>query len=350
MREILALTKEEFRRDRHIHMMILAYVVVANVALPPARHIFSGLYIDYLFSLLMFSGLTFPSFVLVGLLLRSLIAAPRHPTLWFRARFGNGSIARILAGYGLLLALVPFMATFTAVKSCIGLQGFTADTQLADFDRWLHHGVDPAVYLHHVLDYASVWRFFAFIYGPGWLLWVNGFVFWMAVAAPSASLRKRFFLGYIFAWVVLGNFVAWLVVSAGPAFFPEVTGDANRFASVIATVSANTLADGSGIREIQTYLWSLYVTRSSGFGMGILAFPSLHVAMVALCALVAVHIDRVLAVAAVTIVILVQIGSVLFVWHYAIDGYFSIVVMITFWLVLCHGAQLRMPSARPHVA
>ena len=52
------------------------------------------------------------------------------------------------------------------------------------------------------------------------MLWVNGFVFWMAVAAPRAEIRRRFFFGYIFAWAVLGNFVAWLTISAGPALAP----------------------------------------------------------------------------------------------------------------------------------
>ncbi|WP_169453525.1 phosphatase PAP2 family protein [Pleomorphomonas oryzae] len=260
-------------------------------------------------------------------------------------------MARILAGYALLLALVPFMATFTAMKSFIGLHGFYADIPLADFDRWLHFGTDPAFLLHRILDYGSVWRLFAFFYGPGWLLWVGGFVFWMAVAAPSRQIRKRFFIGYIFAWVILGNVVAWLAISAGPAFFAEVTGNKDRFASVLATVGAHTLSDGRGIRDLQTYLWGLYVSHSSGFGMGISAFPSLHVAMMTLCALVAAEIDRILAIAGVTIVILVQIGSVLFVWHYAIDGYFSIIVMVSFWLVLCHPALLgRTSTVQPHAA
>jgi hypothetical protein len=55
------------------------------------------------------------------------------------------------------------MATFTAMKSFIGLGGFAAHLPLADSDRWLHIGVDPAVLLHHVSGDASVRRFSAFV-------------------------------------------------------------------------------------------------------------------------------------------------------------------------------------------
>lgn len=48
------------------------------------------------------------------------------------------------------------MTTFTAMKSFIGLGGFTAHLPLADFDRRLHFGVDPAVLLHHVSGDTSV--------------------------------------------------------------------------------------------------------------------------------------------------------------------------------------------------
>lgn len=336
MRKIGELVIGELRDDRLVYGLLVLYLILANAILVPAGHVFASLYVEYFASLVTLDIVALPALLLVGLSLRSIVADPRHPMAWLRARFGQRRIARILAGFVLLLALVPFMATFTAMKSFIGLEGFTADASLADFDRWLHFGVDPANFLHSLFNYADVWRFFAFFYGPGWMLWVNGFVFWMAVAAPKPEVRQRFFVGYIFAWAVLGNFVAWLAISAGPAFYAEVTGDADRFASVLATVGANVLPNGSGIRDIQTYLWDLYISRSSGFGMGISAFPSLHLAMVTLCALAALEIDRVLAVAGVFVVIVIETGSVLFGWHYAIDGYFSIAVMTVVWWALRH--------------
>lgn len=319
---------EEFRRDRLVYVLGLSYVLAVNALLLPAGYFYPGLYMQYLLSLVVLDMVAFPALTLVFLCLKSVLACPRHPARWLWHCFTAQRLARIVAGYGLMLAIVPFMATFTSMKAYIGQGGFVADRSLADIDRWLHFGVDPAVFLHGALDYASVWRFFAFFYGPGWMLWVNGFVFWMAVGASSPVLRQRFFLGYLFAWAVLGNLVAWLVISAGPAFYAEVTGDAERFGMVVRSIAANVLPNGSGIRDMQTYLWDLYVKRDSGFGMGISAFPSLHLAAVTLCAVTARHLDRVLFVTAIAVVLIIEVGSVLFAWHYAIDGYFSIVVMI----------------------
>jgi hypothetical protein len=62
----------------------------------------------------------------IGLSPRSIVADPRHPTAWLGGVLDRRCVARILAGFALLLALVPFMATFTAMKSFIGLGGFTA--------------------------------------------------------------------------------------------------------------------------------------------------------------------------------------------------------------------------------
>ncbi len=336
MRKISRLTMEEIRSDRLVYALIGLYLILANTILVPAGHVFANLYVDYLFSLLVLDIVALPALVLIGLSLRSIVANPRHPAAWLRTCLDPRRIARILAGFALLLALVPFMATFTAMKSFIGLEGFPADVFLADFDRWLHFGTDPAVLLHGLIDYPHTWRIFAFFYGPGWMLWVNGFVFWMAVAPSKPNIRRRFFVSYIFAWVVLGNLVAWLAMSAGPAFFAQVTGDADRFASTLAAVSANTLPNGTGIRDVQLYLWDLYVSKTSGFGMGISAFPSLHVAMVTLCSLVALRGGRPLGIAGLLIVLLIEAGSILFGWHYAIDGYFSIAVMAVLWRALRH--------------
>ena len=69
---------------------------------------------------------------------------------------------------------------------------------------------------------------------------------------------------------------------------------------------------------MQLYLWELYVSKTSGFGMGISAFPSLHVAMVVLCALVALEIDQFLAMAGLMIVLIIETG------------------VGVVWLALCH--------------
>ena len=180
------------------------------------------------------------------------------------------------------------------------------------------------------LNSEAVWRVLTFFYGPGWMLWVNGVVFWMACLTANRDLRRRFFIGYLFAWAVLGGLIAWMFISAGPAYFAEVTGDLQRFAPAVEAIRQHPGTVGMGVAEVQAYLWSLHVGQSGGFGMGISAFPSLHLAMVTLCALTWWEASRCAGVLAWIIVAITLFTSVAFGWHYAVDGYFSIGVMSLF--------------------
>lgn len=67
--------------------------------------------------------------------------------------------------------------------------------------------------------------------------------------------------------------------------------------------------------------------------------------MVVLCALVAFEADRFLAVAGVRIVLVIETEAVLFGWHYAIDGYFSIIVMAAFWWVIGRARVLSLDNS-----
>ena len=162
MRKITELIVDELRDDRLVYGLIVLYLVFANAILVPAGHVFLDLYVEYFVSLAILDLVALPALVVIGLSLRSVIADFRHPTAWLRTCLDQRRIARILTGFILLLALVPFMATFTSMKSFIGLGGFTADVPLANFDRWMHFGSDPIVFLHRIFNYADTWRVFAF--------------------------------------------------------------------------------------------------------------------------------------------------------------------------------------------
>lgn len=341
MLKAIRLTRSGLADDRVLYGLIGGYILIAGAIVVPAHHFFPKVFADYIGFLMVLDFGILPCLVFIALAVRSVVADPGRPTAWLRATVTRQRIGRLLSGYALLFALVPFMTTFSWLKSYIGLDGFRYDVALADLDRTLHFGVDPARILHAISYSQGVWRMLGFVYGPGWMLWVNGVVFWMACLSADRDLRRRFFLEYLFVWSVLGGLVAWLVISAGPVFYAEVTGDAQRFAPVMAAIAAHTEADGLGIRQLQTDLWNLYTSRTGGFGMGISAFPSLHLAMVTLSALTLSEINHLLGLLAWLVVAVVLYTSVVSAWHYAVDGYFSIAVMS-----LVHFALRRFTAAR----
>lgn len=77
----------------------------------------------------------------------------------------------------------------------------------------------------------------------------------------------------------------------------------------------------------QEYLWTLYQSGTIGLGSGISAFPSMHVALATVVALYAWEWSRKLGFVAWVYVAFILCSSVYLGWHYAIDGYASIVVV-----------------------
>jgi membrane-associated phospholipid phosphatase len=127
-------------------------------------------------------------------------------------------------------------------------------------------------------------------------------------------------------WVVCGNALAGLFLSAGPAFYGAVTGDEGRFAAQLAFLAHGAQSTNSAV-TYQTYLWSLHQYGTAGFGSGISAFPSVHVAVAALNALFLWSHSSRLGLIAFAYIAVIVASSVYLAWHYAIDGYASIAII-----------------------
>src|SRR5690606_22316216 len=79
---------------------------------------------------------------------------------------------------------------------------------------------------------------------------------------------------------------------------------------------------------INGYLWHNYAESSAGVGSGISAFPSVHVGVATLTLLYLVERSRHLLLPGIAFLAVILVLSVYTGYHYAIDGYFSIVFMI----------------------
>ena len=84
----------------------------------------------------------------------------------------------------------------------------------------------------------------------------------------------------------------------------------------------------------QKMLWEAYENNEINLGGGISAMPSLHVATSFLFALVGWRYHRMLGVALSVFALIIMIGSVHLAWHYAIDGYFSIIFTAVIWHIV----------------
>jgi hypothetical protein len=161
------------------------------------------------------------------------------------------------------------------------------------------------------------------IYFGVWNLLLPGSVLAVLLAPNLRDVRTRYLWTFLLTWVLLGNVLAGMVMSAGPVYYQHVTGEA-RFAGLI-----NYLVRYSAAQEWRVFLWQ---SLTSGGGTGVSAFPSMHLANATMFLLLAARINRPLALAAGIFVAVILLGSVHLGWHYAVDGYFSIAATMLIWL------------------
>ena len=256
---------------------------------------------------------------------------PRRPLTAFGRRLAALAAPRPAATALFLLALPLLFDGYTTAKNLLSVSGtFDWDIRLAEADRWLHGGTDPWRWLFPLLGHEPVTRALEVLYVPGWFMTMCLTVAAATLARRDDTLRGQFFATFLLAWMLLGTLAAGLFLSAGPAYFGHVTGDHDRFGPLISFLSFSHGLDHSA-SDYQTYLWRIFQGEGAGFGSGISAFPSMHLAMSTLSALVGFRLHRRAGVVATAYAAVILAGSVHLGWHYAVDGYASIVAVILLW-------------------
>lgn len=245
---------------------------------------------------------------------------------------------RWVAGFCLVALLIPFHGIFTSTKNLLpALFPFTWDVWLADLDETLHGGRAPWELIAPIANLPGVLSIVDFAYSTIWFVAMIAVSGYAAMSSRHSALRYRYFVSFFFVWVFLGNILAGGAMSAGPCFYAQVVGDSERFAGLMAM-----LPEGSSAARYQAYLWSLFEAGEIGLGTGISAFPSVHLGATTIMTLFLLHVNRRLGWLSLVYLAVIQIGSVQLGWHYAVDGYASILLTVAAWKAI--GYALRRPA------
>ncbi len=238
-------------------------------------------------------------------------------------------VSRIPRAFLVLMACNLFFLTFTMVKTSLPYAvPFWADPPLAALDRAMHFGVDPYVLTHALAAWIPPAAAMGLYMGV-WLVPAMYLPVILVLFDADRARVGRFLLLYAVGWAVLGSVLALLGMSAGPIFYDRLLGG-DRFAGLEEALVASGIMS-STVGGVQDFLWSVYETGTQGVGSGISAFPSVHVGMACVVALYLYERARWLAPLAVAIVAAFQFLSVHLGWHYAVDGYASIAVIVATW-------------------
>ena len=158
----------------------------------------------------------------------------------------------------------------------------------------------------------------------------------------------RAMLLYLFCWIFLGNIVATAFASVGPVFYDAAHGG-DRFAG-LDVVLHHSASAGSMVAATQAYLLEAYQSRSMSFGSGISAFPSIHVAIATMVALYVIERVPVLMPVGVGYVLVTFFLSIWTGYHYALDGYASILLIFVAWVALRRFGPLRLAAQKAGTA
>ncbi len=238
-----------------------------------------------------------------------------------------------------ILAIWPVLArAFSLVKALIpAIHPFSLDPFFYNLDRIIHLGHDPWTLLQPIFGYPIVTYSIDFLYA----LWL--FVMYFAILLQITTLRDRrvraqFLISSVLAWTLIGGVGAMLLSSAGPCYYALVVGGPDPYAAQMVYLRETVqgaVVFGKEINlialTVQDMLWDFYQEGDFGFGRGISAAPSMHVASTWLVARLAQTYGRKAAIAGWSFFAVILLGSIHLGWHYAADGYIAIAGAWALW-------------------
>tara|TARA_Y100001956_G_scaffold82949_1_gene107176 strand:- start:6915 stop:7994 length:1080 start_codon:yes stop_codon:yes gene_type:complete len=262
-----------------------------------------------------------------------------HPLLVYLKTIRSffNPIAKPISFVLLVLSLNFTFSCYTYLKSIIpDINPFQYDLLFYQIDNWLHFGHDPWRLTHQW--FSSIYSSFVinFLYNL-WFLLMWGSVLFFIVRRDMTILRNQYLITFMSSWLVIGGIIATLLSSAGPCYTHLIDVNHTHYLELIDRLSNQSLAlEKLGFPplwalDVQDLLWLKYLGRESGIGTGISAMPSMHVSIAVLMALGAYRLNARLGYLMWCYVVAIQIGSVHLAWHYAIDGYLSIILTVLLW-------------------
>ncbi len=238
--------------------------------------------------------------------------------------------SQLIRSIPVFIALFIFLSLFSNMKGLISYYGsYSWDPYWAELDRKIHFGIDPWRLLQPILGYPLVTAVVNFFYNI-WMPIMVFFLYWQLFSHKHPQLRLQFFYTFILAWSINGTLLAIIFASGGPCYYEFMVGK-DYFAELMNYLNEADKDYPIWALSTQHRLLELYQEDKIMGGVGISAMPSMHVATALLFYLLTARLSKWIGYIFAFYFFLILIGSVHLAWHYAVDGYFSIITTLVYW-------------------
>lgn len=247
------------------------------------------------------------------------------------------------------LIFIPiFFSTFSSFKTILPIiHKYSMDARLASIDRFLHGGMDPWKLLQPIVGYPPITLLLDLCYNLWFGLWIT-LLIWQVFSTKNKFLRMRFLLTFLLVWTILGTLTATILSSTGPCYYGRLLDSPNLYGKLFDYLHKVDRVYPLSALTTQDLLWKIYTTDKLALGGGISAMPSMHVSVAFLLLLLVWGKGRLIRFLFLIYFLLIQVGSVHLGWHYAIDGYVSILGTFGLWIFV--GWLLRTSKDLTYIA
>jgi hypothetical protein len=259
-------------------------------------------------------------------------ARPESPVQFARQfAAANLNVALTARQLPVLIALCAYMPVFSAMKSSISLfADYDWDATFTQWDALIHFG-DAWRLIHPFAGYPVI-TFILNLFYNLWIVVIYAATLFLALRTSKPMLRQRFLFSYFLCWSLLGVAGAIGFASVGPAFVGPLLGQSHFDPQMQYLAEANGYFRIMSV-EVQAKLVTEFREGYRGLGAGITAMPSMHVSMVFLFFLAFRHVSKAAAWISGAFFAAILVGSFHLAYHYAIDGYVSIIATSLIWVV-----------------
>lgn len=265
--------------------------------------------------------------------------------LYLQSFMNDYAIRKIPRALAIFICMFAVMFFYLG-KSLVGRWGeFYADPYFIFIERIMHFGALPHEYFPDWLYTATILQSLDHFY----IFWFAVMFFFTAYAIfheKNEILQKQVVWSSIIVWTALGVVLATLLSSCGPIFLAKIHPEYAHYYDE-HVMRLQKIMDENPYKyaffEVKGALYSTWV-RQDLFSLYLIsAMPSIHVAFAWLNFLQAWAINRIFGALVFVYAMLILFTSVYLTWHYALDGYVSIICASLVWYIV--GKILRRDAA-----